>query len=251
MSLLVTLEQKLGRFAIPNLITVLAGFQLMNWVLIHFKPEFMGMLLFDREAILSGQVWRLVSFILLPQSMSILWALFIGFMFYLNNGLQEAWGSFRLNLFILLGIVCIDLGGMIFDYSSTGVWLWSGVLIAFAVYFPNEEISLWGIVPVKIKWLAWASGVGAAFMILGTSARAEVFFSMLNVILTFAPGLIGGAKARAGIAARRQRYQSTQLPETESLHHCIKCGRTEKTDPRLEFRVNADGDDICADCRAK
>jgi hypothetical protein len=251
MSFLVTLEQKLGRFAIPKIISVLAGFQLLNWVLIHLEPEFMAKLMFDREAILNGQVWRLASFVLLPQSLGIWWALFIGFMFFLNNGLEEAWGPFRLNLFILLGIICIDVGGMLFDYHTSGVMLWSGVLIAFAVYFPNEEIMLAGIIPVKIKWLAWAAGVGAVFGMLGTGMRAEIFFSMLNVIITFTPRMIATAQHRSVVGARRQRYASTQLPESEALHRCIKCSRTEKTNPHLEFRVNADGDDICVECRAK
>ncbi len=251
MSFLVTLEQKLGRFAIPNIISVLAGFQLLNWALIHFDTDFMTKLLFDREAILRGEWWRLVSFILLPQGLSIIWALFIGFMFFLNNGLEQAWGSFRLNLFMLLGVVCVDVGGMIFGYQTSGNALWSGVLIAFAVYFPNEEISLYGIIPVKIKWLAWAAGIVAALGIIGTPMRAEIFFSMLNVIITFTPGLIAGAKHRSVVAVRRQRYQSAQLGDAEALHRCIKCSRTEKTDPLLEFRVNAEGDDICVDCRAK
>ncbi len=251
MSLLVTLEQKLGRFAIPNLIRVLACFQLLNWVLIKLQPAFLEKLLFNSEAIKNGELWRLVSYVLLPGGQSIWWVLFISFQFMLNDGLEQAWGSFRLNLYVLAGVFFVAVGGMIFGLSTGGGFLWVSVLLAFAVYFPNEEILMMFILPMKIKWLAWISAAGAVMAFAMPGMRAEVFFSLLNFIITFGPGLIKGARQRAIVTSRRQQFDSAQRSDSEPLHRCSVCGRTDAQHPQLDFRVTADGEDICADCRAK
>ncbi len=251
MSFITTLEQKFGRFAIPNLITALAGLQALNWVLIKAVPGFMDKLVFVPDEIWGGEVWRLVSYVLLPGSTSILWLLFIGFIFMLNDGLEEAWGSFRVNLFMLASVVSISAGGLIFDFASTGAVLWAGVLLAFAIYFPNQEVMLYFVIPVKIKWIAWITAAGLVFAFIGDETRrAEIIFSLLPFIVVFVPGWLRDLKHGARVAERRQRYEKAQISEEESLHHCVKCGRTEKQNPQLDFRVNADGDDVCHECRA-
>jgi hypothetical protein len=248
-ALIASLDQKIGHLAIPNLIRVLAIFQAVTWLLIHLRPEFGARLIFSPALIKEGEWWRLISYIALPGGTGILWLLFIGFTFMLNDGLEEAWGSFRLNLYMLLGIVCLTLGGLVFGYVSTGAFLWAGVLMAFAVYFPNEEILLYFIIPVKVKWLAWLAAAGALFGLLSPGMRAEILCSLLNFILVFVPGLIKGVKHVAKIRVRRQRYDNAQKPAREPLYQCAKCGRTDIDHKALEFRVNADGEDICSDCR--
>jgi len=251
MALIDTLEHKFGRFALPKILTVIAGFQVLNWFLIKVVPAFLDKLAFDPDAIWEGEVWRLVSFVLLPGSTSFIWLLFIGFMFMLNDGLEEAWGSFRLNLYMIGGIFAIAAGGMIFGFSTTGSVLWLSVLFAFACYFPNQEIMVYFVIPLKIKWLAYFSG-GLLLLTFVTMPfqRWEIFFSLLNFIVTFGPGLVKGLRHRSEVAARRKRFEAAQPAEDTSLHRCVKCGRTDTEHPQLEFRVNAEGDDICAECRA-
>lgn len=120
MALIDTLEQKFGRLAIPRIITVIAGFQALNWFLVKIVPAFQTFLIFDPQAIMQGEAWRLASYILLPGSTSFIWLLCIGFMFMLNDGLEEVWGSFRLNLYVLASIASIAIGGLIFDFSIFG-----------------------------------------------------------------------------------------------------------------------------------
>lgn len=252
MSLITTLETKFGHLAIPRIITVLAGFQVLNWLLIRLVPQFVEKLAFVPELIWKGEVWRLVSYVLLPGSDSILWLLFIGIMFMLNDGLEEAWGAFRLNLFMLAGIIFIAIGGMTFGFSTTGSILWLGVLFAFASYFPNQEIMLYFVIPLKIKWLAWifAGLLGFALIGGGLSLWLESIFSLLNFFVVFGPGFFKGVSHVAKVNARRQRFESAQRPEHEALHRCVKCGKTEEGNPQLDFRVNAEGDDVCSECRA-
>lgn len=251
MAFIDTLEHKFGRFALPRILTVIAGFQALNWFLIKVVPEFLGMLAFDPQAIREGEVWRLFSYVLLPGSTSIIWLLCIGFMFMLNDGLEEVWGSFRLNLYVLGGIASIAIGGMIFGFSTTGSVLWAGVLFAFASHFPNQEILFYFIIPLKIKWLAYFSG---ALMLLGfitaPGMRWEILFSLLNFLVAFGPGFVKSLRHRSEVTARRRRFEEAKAAEDHSLHRCVKCGRTDTQHPQLEFRVTAEGDDICMECRA-
>lgn len=250
MSLITSLEQKFGRFAIPNFITGLALLQALNWILIKVVPGFTERLVFVPDAIWKGEVWRLVSYVLLPGSTSILWLLFIGFIFMLNDGLEEAWGSFRVNLFMLAGIVCTTLGGLLFGYVSTGAVLWAGVLFAFAIYFPNQEVMLYLIIPIKIKWIAWITAAGLIFAFIGGSlSRPEAICSLLPFFIAFGPSTLQGWKHGAKVAERRQRYEQAQKPESDELHRCAKCSRGSSQHPQLDFRVNADGDDVCSECR--
>ncbi|HRQ90090.1 MAG TPA: hypothetical protein PLA50_14925, partial [Bacteroidia bacterium] len=53
------LERAFGGFALPNVLRWVAGFQLFTWLLSLFSPEFLGWITYDREAILSGQIWRI------------------------------------------------------------------------------------------------------------------------------------------------------------------------------------------------
>jgi hypothetical protein len=78
----------------------------------------------------------------------------------------------------------------------------------------------------------------------------ESFFSLLNFFVVFGPGFIKGVSHVAQVNARRQRFEAAQRPEHEALHRCVKCGKTEEGNPQLDFRVNADGDDVCSECRA-
>lgn len=252
MSLLVSLEQKLGRFAIPNLVRFIAALQFLNWFLIKLTPGFFTKLAFVPELILQGEVWRLVSYVALPGGQDIIWLLTIPFLWMINDGLEQAWGSFRLNLYIVFGMFCIALGGLVTPEPSTGWVLWATLLFAFAVYFPDQEILLFFILPIKIKWLAFIGAGGLAFAFLGSdlSMRLHILFSLVNFIVTFAPGFVRHLKQRGEVMSRRERFEAGTRSEEAWFHKCGVCGKTEVDDPALEFRITASGDEICDRCRA-
>ncbi len=252
MSLLSSLEPKLARFAIPNLVRVIVVFQVLNYLLIRIVPEFMLTLVFDSELIKEGQIWRVASYILLPGSSSIFWLLFaIPWGWMISDGLEEAWGSFRVNLYVFGGMLSVALGGLLFGYATTGGALWATLMLAYAFYFPNQEVLLMGIIPMKMKWLAWVTAGILMFRFLGRpESRWEILFSVLNFVVAFGPGMLGLVKHRAQVAERRQRYVSAQVPEGAHMHQCARCGKTEKAHPELDFRVNAQGEDVCSECRA-
>lgn len=251
MSLLVTLEQKLGRFAIPNLVRFVATLQFLNWFLIKWNPSFFTKLAFVPALIWKGEFWRLVSYIALPGGQDIIWLLTIPFLWLINDGLEQAWGSFRLNLYVFFGMFCIAVGGLVSPEPSTGWVLWATLLFAFAIYFPDQEILLFFILPIKIKWLALigAAGVGFAFLGSDWSMRTHIVFSLLNFFITFTPGFVRQWKHRGEVMTRRQRFDSDTKREAAYFHKCNACGKTEIDDPALHFRVTASGDEICDHCR--
>lgn len=253
MSLLVSLEQKLGRFAIPNIVRMLTVLQVLNWALFNVAPSFFNQLYFDPLLIRMGETWRVVSYLSLPTGTGILWLLLgVPFLWMINDGLEQAWGSFRLNLFILASVVCIALGGLVTPLPSTGWVLWAALLMAFAVYFPDQEIWLFFVLPVKIKWIAMLTAAGLAFKFLGGDAllRWHILFSLLPFLATFGPGFIRAMKNRGEVMERRKRFESASKRDEAWFHKCIVCGKTEVDDPTLDFRTTATGDEICEKCRA-
>jgi hypothetical protein len=248
-----SLEAKFGRFAIPHVIRFIALFQLLNWFLIRASPGFAELLSFDRQGILSGEVWRLFSYALLPGSLGIIWLLFgVMFLWLLSDGLEQAWGAFRVNLYLLAGLVFGAIGGFLGTMPDHGWLLWMSVLFAFAFYYPDYEIMLYLILPMKIKWVAWITAATAGFALIGNpSMRISIIFGLMNFLIVFAPGYIRDLRNRAKVSERRGRFEAAQAPEGEALHVCSVCGKTDLTHPQLSFRVTASGDDICEECRGK
>ncbi|MBL9113541.1 MAG: hypothetical protein JNJ83_00935 [Verrucomicrobiaceae bacterium] len=253
MSVIDKLEARFGHFAIPGLIRVFALAQLLNWLLIMLVPDYLALLVFDREAILSGEVWRLFSYALLPGSFGIIWVLFgVFFMWMLNDGLEAEWGAFKVNLYILSGLFFSAIGGFLSPIPDHGWILWSSVLFAFASYYPNHEIMLYMIVPLKMKWVAALTAGAMFFQLLGNpELRLAIVFGLINFFIVFLPGFIKNAGRKAATNSRRMKFQAAQLDESEALHTCSVCGKTSNDHPSLGFRVTADGDDICDECRAQ
>jgi hypothetical protein len=125
--------------------------------------------------------------------------------------------------------------------------LFASLFFAFARFYPDQVIYLFFILPVKIKWVAWAS---AAFLLFGffvnsNSYRMALVAAFTNYLIFFGPEIIYDARHRGEVAARRKRYARQSRSEAEPLHKCAVCGATELSDPNLDFRVARDGDEYC------
>src|SRR5256885_16211907 len=115
MNLLESLERRFGRFAIPGLIRIIAGFNALVFVLARLNPEFVSLLNLDRRAVLHGQVWRLVTYIYIPTTSSRIWFLFVLlFLWFIGEGLGRAWGAFRFNLFYFVVMVSRSVAAFLF-----------------------------------------------------------------------------------------------------------------------------------------
>lgn len=258
MSLIPSLELKYGRFAIPGLVQIIALFQLLVlFMVMVMSPEaaaaYLQFLDLNPDRLLQGEVWRLFTHVFIPGRISIIMAL-IGtlFMMWIGRSLDEAWGAFRVNLYIFGWMLVATIGALVFGWPAPSLFLYQTLLFAFATLFPDEEILLYFILPVKMKWVAWiAAGMTGFFVMRDPSMLLPVLAAHLNYIVVFGPGFVNESARRAQVAARRGRFESAKLPEGTFFHQCSVCKKTELDDAKLDFRVLDSGDEICSVCRAK
>ena len=252
MPLLDSLERKLGHLAIPHIIRFLAIFQTVAWAMIYIRPDFVPVMAFNRELILHGQVWRLLTWAFYPTTMSPLWILFQALLLFMfSDGLEHVWGAFRVNLYIIGGIVAGNIGGLFVEAFPNNLMLDATILWAFAVFFPDVEILLFFILPTKVKYIAWLEGAAMLILFLmgGLHVRLGLIFCSLNYLIAIGPGMVRRFRNEASAMERRARFVAARPNEGAHFHKCASCGKTDVDDPHLEFRVTADGDEYCSECR--
>lgn len=272
------LERKIGRFAIPNLIIWLLGAYVIGFVLNMMYPEAISILSFHPYLIFQGQVWRLVTWIFQPTNTNIFWLL-ISLMFYYQLGmnLERVWGTFRFNVYLVGGMLFTVVGSLLFygivymifgvDVAATASSLMSSFVstyyvnmslyLAFAVMYPNLQVLIYFIIPVKVKWMAIVYVVIMVYDIFsvsqaygayyGTGMGILVAFIMLVVnvmsLLNFVVFYLSSKdmKRYAPKEVKRRQEFKRQMAEPRpgsgiSRHKCAVCGRTELSNPELEFR---------------
>ena len=255
--LLDQLERRLGRLTLPHILRWIAGFQVLTWALSLISPDFLGWLGYDREAILDGQVWRLLTWAVYPASDFVLIVVFAAlFMFFINDSLEAEWDSFRLNLYVLASILILSAIGFIPFATLPGYLLntifYSSVFLAFTSLFPHQVIHLFGIIPIKAKWLGWANVAYLAAMVLTAPLPlllgALVLIGLLPFLITFGPRFLESVRSESKAKVRRHQFES-EIATGDSFHECTTCKATEKTHPERAFRVAADGNEFCDSCR--
>lgn len=220
-----------------------------------FRPDIGILLEFDRAKILSGEVWRVVTFLFSSsgsQGIGLLGALFFFFMvmiaFMMSDALEGAWGVFRSSMFYYTGWLLLVVANFIFPVTvpGSGFILYGSAFLAFATLFPKVEFRMFFFIPVQVRFLAMLQGLLTLFAIFQQPILAPFFFlGYLNYFL-FAgiPALRGQARVlQAG--QKRKVFQSKQRPADEAFHRCKVCGRTEISNSDLDFRMGADGEEYC------
>lgn len=182
------LAKKMRRLAIPSLIKYIV---LSMGVVFALDFVFNGLvseyLWFSKPAIWSGQIWRLITFIIIPINSSPLFILFTLYFYWLiGETLEREWGVAKFNLFYLTGILGTIIAGLITGFA-TNHYLNLSLFLAFAILFPDFELNLFFILPVKIKWLAYLDAAYFVFLMIvsGWPQRIALLVSIANIILFF------------------------------------------------------------------
>ena len=241
------LERRFGFLAVPGLTRIVVGLTALVWGLIWLNPDFRFALDLDPARILHGEVWRLITYIFLPQTLSLWVILALWFLWFIGEGLERAWGPFRLTLYFFVGMIGTTAAAFFFGARFSNGMLIASLFFAFARFYPDEVIYILFILPVKIKWLAW---VFAAFLLLGfvlnsNSYRAALIAAFANYFIFFGPEIFRQATHRHEVSTRRRGFDAHSRNADEALHRCAVCGATELTDPNLDFRVARDGEEYC------
>jgi membrane associated rhomboid family serine protease len=248
MPLLDKLERRLGFLGIPGVMRIVVGFNALVFLLVRLNPGFRSVLELDPDRIRHGEIWRLITYVFLPQTDSFLWILLLlWFLWFIGEGLEQAWGAFRLTLYFLVGMSGTTAAAFFFGARFSNSMLYASLFYAFARFYPDQVIYLFFVLPVKIKWVAWVS---AAFLLIGfavgsNSYRMALIAALANYLIFFGPEIIYATRHRSEVSSRRRRYAQSSRSETEPLHKCAICGATELTDPNLDFRVSRDGEEYC------
>ena len=213
-SLLQKLEYKYGRFAIQNFMTVIVAVIGLVYVLDSMFIARIGTPLsyyfsFDRSAILAGQVWRIITFVLIPYDSSVIFLIFSLYFYWLIGSMLEShWGPFKLNLFYLCGMFLTAAAGMIVG-TCTGFYLNMSLFLAFALLYPEFELLVFFAIPVKVKYLAIADLIILAYyLVIGnTSSRVSLIVSLLNVALFFFPNIKANLRRFKQNADMKRRFK--------------------------------------------
>ena len=154
-------------------------------------------LVFNRDAIFRGQVWRVISFIFVyPLSTNIFFTLLaLYFYLWVGTAVENYWGKARFNLYYLFGIIGTIIAGFIVGYVDN-TYLNLSIFLAFAAMFPEERVLLFFIIPVKVKWIGIVEGAFLLlFFIFGDWAtKAAILAAIANFLLFFGYDLINRLK---------------------------------------------------------
>lgn len=198
---LMRMDNKYGKYSIRNLMSIIVfGMALVyiaDMVLISSKGISLSQyFMFDREALFGGQVWRFVSFAFLPPDWNLLLiALTLYFYWFIGAALENAWGSFKFNIYYACGMFGTIAAGLVTG-SATNYYLNMSLFLAFAVLFPELEVRLFFVLPVKVKYMALLDAVYLLFILFISSwtIRAAIIAAFLNLGLFFWRDLIAAVK---------------------------------------------------------
>lgn len=252
------LERKLGRFAIPNLTVYLLAGYVIGFSVVLLMPELLGWLTLEPALILRGQVWRVISWVLIPPTTQPISLLFLVLLYYsLGTALERTWGTFRYNVYIFSGLLFTVLAvfifyavyyfgfGMEISLSSVGListnYITMSIFLAFAAIYPEMEVYLYFILPIKMKWMALVYAAMALYYFVSSGAvtRVAIGASLLNFVIFFL-STRNLKRYSPKERARKARFRQQSAPHMQysngAKHRCAVCGRTELDDPCLEFR---------------
>ena len=248
MNLINSLERRFGRLAIPGLVRMIVILNALVFICGKLNPALIFYLDLNTEAVRHGEYWRIITYILIPGTESYLWILFaLGFLWMVGDGLESAWGAFRLNLFYLIGMVGTTVAALFFGAEFSNTMLNLSLYFAFAWFYPDMQVYFMAILPVRIKWIAWfMAGMLLLQFVFGSIAfKMALIASLTNFLIFFGPEAVALVRQRHKVSGRREGYARASLPADEPLHRCVVCGRSNNSHPDLEFRVASDGNDYC------
>jgi len=245
------------RFGIPNLMLFIV---IGNAVVYLFsKMDTTGLFLyylsFIPSKIAAGEVWRLLTFVLIPEGGNLIFvALFLYFYYFIGNTLENTWGSGKFTIYYFFGIILNIIFGFIVwgitGASSLAIGIGAeyinlSMFFAFATLYPDTRVLLFFFIPIKIKWLALVDALYFLYIFLVTSFPMNFLplIAMLNYFIfcgedlarTLRPMKYRMSKQNMNFRAKvkKEEKESSSRPYTRK---CSVCGRTDAEYPHLEFR---------------
>jgi hypothetical protein len=244
MSLLSTLDRRFGHLGIPRVTLYIVLGQAFFYVAQFARPDVIPRIQLIPDRVLAGEWWRLLTFIVSPPMTNPIFAFFGLYLFWLmGSALEQQWGAFRYNVYLLIAYVATIATAFFFpSFPATNTYVETTVFLAFATLFPNFEILLFFILPVKVKWLGLLTGLFFAYSAVTGPwpVRAAILAGVSNYLLFFARDIVDGMRSGKKRMDHRARFAGQSFaPEPDAAtarHTCTTCGITDVTHPRMDFR---------------
>lgn len=237
------MERKYGRYAIHGLMKYICVLYIIGLFINVAAPQvYYFYLSLNPERILHGEIWRLVTFLLQSPNTNVIFFIFTLYLYYmLGQTLENVWGAFKFNVYYLSGVIFTIIGSFIAYFITGTVYIMDtyyinmSLFLAFAFIFPDMELLLMFLIPIKIKWLAYLDIALFVYEIITGSIGTKI--SIILALLNFAIFFFSIMKPKASPAQMKRRAAYTKaVKKTPSKHRCAVCGRTDETNPELEFR---------------
>lgn len=272
MNFLNKMERKFGKYAIPNLSLYLIMGYILGYVLLFVSPAVLDFLTLNPYLILHGQIWRLVTWIIIPPSRLDLFTI-VMLMFYYSVGtsLERTWGTFYYNVYLLMGMLFTIIGSFLvmgisyvpggYSYdvrtiqygtenyfrmvsgSFSTYFVNMSIFLGFAATFPDVQVLLMFIIPIKVKWIgiAYAILLGVQFLQRDIVGKIVIGASLLNFVLFFMMMRSSGIGMRFSPQQVKRRHDYNReikraKPMSVAKHKCAICGKNSEDNPEAEFR---------------
>ena len=271
MNFLNKMERKFGKYAISNLSLYLILGYVLGYVIQLINPVIMDFFTLNPYLILHGQIWRLVTWIIIPPSSNpdLLTIIMLFFYYSIGTNLERTWGTFYYNVYLFMGMIFTILGSFLIMgisyvplfglsqtmdfYGTTQYFIYvarnfstyfvnMSIFLGFAATFPEVQVLLMFIIPIKVKWM------GIAYVILllvqflqnGIIGKIVIGASLLNVVIFF---LMTRSNLRMRMSPRQvnrrhdyNREVKRAKPMSVAKHKCAVCGKNSEDNPDTEFR---------------
>lgn len=307
MKLLRKMERRFGRYAIRNLSLVVIATYVFGYLCQFVAPRVLSYFTLDPAMIFQhGQVWRLVTWILIPpESLDFFTIIMLFFYYSIAKVLERTWGDFLFNVYIFGGLIltvagaCVMYGVLMavgspsallniqaIPYYCSTYYVNMSIFLAFALTYPDMEVLLYFFIPIRMKWMGWLYGAFLIYQFYKTplwSGRILMIISLLNFLIYFLTtknmrslspqefrrrasfrknggvkpqkrrdvsktshgvhwnktaegGRQTGTSEQTQAEVRRPAEGFRKIAPGGARHVCAICGRTELTNPELEFR---------------
>lgn len=237
MNIIDRLERKWGKYAIENLTYYLIGGQVLAFLLIMSNLQYARFFTMQGSRIMAGQWWLIITFLFNPVSTSPIFVIFVWYIFYLyGSALERRWGSFKYLIYILISYIATVALAFVFpNVVLTNGYLYASLFLAFAYLFPEFQLLLFFIIPVKIKWLALLTWVGIiGTILLGEfSTKILAVVSISNFLFFFWSDLMYDLKQ---LLKQRTVLFAKSKMQTKAYHICAVCGDNEIDNPEMQIR---------------
>ncbi len=254
-------ERKFGKFAIKHLTLYIITAYAIGYLLQMMNQNVLYMLTLDVNQILQGEVWRVVTWLLVPPSSFDFFTLLMLYVYYnIGTTLEIVWGTWKYNVYIVRGILITVAAAFLYlgfealfglgtsaenltilsmnasFYFST-YYVNLSILLGYAMTFPERQMLLMFVFPIKIKVLGiiYALLLGYTFLVGGSVEKFVIGASLLNIAIFF---FMNNRKFSPKQVMRQQKHTSQvkKVEKANAIHKCHVCGRTNSTNPELEFR---------------